>query len=447
MNTLFISPNSPFESIGGVERYIINLINYSKIQPDDKTFLILPTREKSHTAIEKNMTIFYENGLWLPRHSSRSHKDLAEKVQSFSNLVEEIIRKHRIDIICAENIIFGPPAVYSLRLNMIAALHKVPLVLRLHMYPASELQIELTNQLMWEKVSCVSKSVAGDCFQKGTAIDKLSTDYLGVNIDDFNTKSDNEYNLRENLKLKQDAKIILTASRILRGTKNILQEKGIINLIQAFSRLLPRFPKAHLLIGVGRASEDLKDEFDKAYEMLQGYLKLHLVDHASTVKIFELDQMPNVYRQSDVFALTAEKNETFGQTFIEAMACGLTVIGANTGGIPEIISDSYNGFLVQQDDSSILAQKIEKLLKDSSIRKRFIDGGLKTVEEKFSTKKQFKDFFNMLKETSHSVLQEELQVSANNQALDSEDITNGFVLPILDIDIIPSSSKLKTSIS
>lgn len=89
----------------------------------------------------------------------------------------ESIGGHDVNIICAENLIFGTPAVYSLRLNMIAALYKVPLVLRLHMYPASELQIELTNQLMWEKVSCVSKSVAGDCFQKGTAIEKLLKDY------------------------------------------------------------------------------------------------------------------------------------------------------------------------------------------------------------------------------------------------------------------------------
>lgn len=417
MNALFISPNSPFESIGGVERYIINLVNYSKIQPQDKTFLILPTRDKSHSVKEQNITIFYENSLWLPQHISRSQKEVADKASKFSNLVKEIIKNHDVNIICAENLIFGTPAVYSLRLNMIAALYKVPLVLRLHMYPASELQIELTNQLMWEKVSCVSKSVAGDCFQKGTAIEKLSTDYLGVNINDFNPNPDNEYNLREKLNLPADTKIVLTASRILRGTKNILQEKGIINLIQAFSRLSPRFPKAHLLIAVGRTSEDLKDEFAKSYEMLQGFLKLHHVDHASTVQIFELDQMPNVYRQSDVFVLTAERNETFGQTFIEAMACGLPVIGANTGGMPEIISDSYNGYLVQPDDSSILAQKIEKLLKDYSTRKRFINAGLKTVEDKFTAKKQFKNFINMLKETISVNKLEELPTSITHPIL------------------------------
>src|SRR6185437_817906 len=167
MKVLFSSSNSPFESIGGIERYVINLINYFKVQKGIETFLILPTTEKSHKEKDGNMTIYYDNNLSIPR-KKRSTSIIAKKAQGFSDLVENIIKKHKIDVICAENIIFGPPAAYSLRLNMIAALHKIPLMLRLHMYPESPLQIALTNELMWDHISCVSKSVAGDCFQKGT---------------------------------------------------------------------------------------------------------------------------------------------------------------------------------------------------------------------------------------------------------------------------------------
>ena len=184
MKVLFISPNSPFESIGGVERYVINLINYFKARGDIKTFLILPTTQKSHTVKDGNMTIYYDSNLCIPR-KKRSASDIASKAEGFSDLLEDIIKKQDIDVICAENILFGPPASYSLRLNMIAALYKIPLMLRLHMYPETPLQIALTNELMWDHVSCVSKSVAGDCFQKGTDINKLSTDYLGVNTFDF----------------------------------------------------------------------------------------------------------------------------------------------------------------------------------------------------------------------------------------------------------------------
>jgi len=404
MKVLFISPNSPFESIGGVERYVINLINYFKARGDIKTFLILPTTQKSHTVKDGNMTIYYDSNLCIPR-KKRSASDIASKAEGFSDLLEDIIKKQDIDVICAENILFGPPASYSLRLNMIAALYKIPLMLRLHMYPETPLQIALTNELMWDHVSCVSKSVAGDCFQKGTDINKLSTDYLGVNTFDFKPISDSKFNLKKELGLESDVKIVLTAGRIITGTKNMLREKGMINLIEAFSRISPRFPKIRLLIGVAKASANLKDEFDNVYEMLLGYIKINNIEDKTIVKMFELDQMPNIYRGSDVLVLPAEKNETLGQIFIEAMACGTPVIGAKTGGMPEIISDGNSGYLVQPNDPIILAQKIEKILNDKKERNMFIKNGHKTVEEKFTWTKIIINipinpyFLNMLKIT------------------------------------------------
>lgn len=396
MKVLFISPNSPFESIGGVERYVINLINYFKVQKDIKTFLILPTTEKSHTVKDGNMTIYYDNNLSISRQK-KTASDIASKAQGFTDLVENIIKEHNIDVICAENILFGPPATFSLRLNMIAALYKIPLMLRLHMYPETPLQIALTNELMWDRISCVSRSVAGDCFQKGTDINKLSTDYLGVNTLDFNPIIDPEFNLKRELELESDTKIVLTAGRIITGTKNMLREKGMINLIEAFSRISPRFPKIRLLIAVAKASVNLKTEFEDAYEMLLGYIKIYNIEDKTIVKMFGLDQMPNTYRDSDVLVLPAEKNETLGQIFIEAMACGLPVIGAKTGGMPEIISDGYSGYLVQPNDPIILAQKIEGILNNKKLRDKFIKNGHKTVEEKFTAEKQFSDFHKLLK--------------------------------------------------
>ena len=172
----------------------------------------------------------------------------------------------------------------------------------------------------------------------------------------------------------------------------MLKEKGMINLIEAFSRLSPRFPKLRLVIGVAKASNDLKDEFESVYEMLHGYIKIQDIENKTIVKMFELDQMPNIYRGSNVLVLPAERNETLGQIFIEAMACGLPVIGAKTGGMPEIISDNYNGYLVQPNDPIELAQKIEKILNNKEIRDKFIKAGHKTVEEKFTAEKQFQNF-------------------------------------------------------
>lgn len=360
---------------------------------------MLPTNKESYIERNGNVTIFYDNSLFLLRSSIIVKKEISKKAQIFSENIAQIIKKYNINIICAENFNTDLPPAYSLLLNMVTMSLKIPLVLQLHSFATTELQTELINQLKWDRISCVSKSVAGDCFQKGTDINHLSTHYLGVNTDEFNSDAEKINNLKRQLNLQSSSKIILTATRIIRGKKNILREKGIINLIEGFSKLSPRYPNLKLLIAIGKPPENLKNEFNIAYEMLQGYIKLHNIETQTILKMFTLHEMPDVYRGSDLFVLSSE-NETFGQVFIEAMSCGLPVIGTKVGGIPEIISDSYNGYLIPPDDSSILAQKIEKLMNDRSTRNSFINAGIKTVKEKFTAEQQFLNFNKMLEEVS-----------------------------------------------
>lgn len=400
MNILFISRNSPFESIGGIERYITNLIAYynSTHLSESQLYIMLPTTEEERIEKKGKVTIYFRKSLFLSRSVLVSKKEISQKAQAFSESVKEIIKTENITIICAENFHTDLPAAYSLLLNMVANQAKIPLVLQLHSFATTELQTELINQLKWDKISCVSKSVAGDCFEKGTDIHYLSTHYLGVNTEEFSVEETGSEMLKKELGLSHNNKIILTATRIIRGKKDILQAKGVINLVQAFSRLSPRYPNLRLLIAIGKPPENLKEEFHIAYEMLQGYIKLHNIEQSTILKTFKLDEMPNVYRGSDIFVLPSQ-NETFGQVFIEAMSSGVPVIGTKVGGIPEIISDNYNGFLVPPNDESILAQKIERVLNDSLLRKKFIHAGIQTVKEKFTSESQFFNFNQMLKET------------------------------------------------
>ncbi|MFA9288675.1 MAG: glycosyltransferase family 4 protein [Weeksellaceae bacterium] len=400
MNILLISPNSPLESIGGVERYIINVINYAKTQSDINLYILVPTSKESFIKVDGNVTIYHENNLFTNNSTVIVQKDISQKSQQFAVLVETIIKSHKIDIICAENL-HGVSAAFCLLLHMVASLLKIPLVLRLHSFASSALQTELINQLMWKKISCVSKSVAGDCFHKGADINTLSTHYLGVNTDEFNAEAGDKKTLHENLKLEPEDKIILTAGRIMQGRKNILKEKGFITLIQAFSKLSPRYPELKLVIAVGQSPQHLLHHFNQAMVMLDGYLKLHHVADKTIVKMFKLEEMPAVYAGSDVFVLASE-NETFGQVFIEAMASAVPVIGTKVGGIPEIITDSHNGYLVPPEDASILAHRIEKLITNEELRQQFIAAGKKTVADTFTLEKQFVSFFETLKDVSRT---------------------------------------------
>ncbi len=398
MNILFIAQNSPLESVGGVERYLVNLVNYCKHASSPKTVILMPTSQgENRTEHQGSVIIYHEKSLY--RYGLDDQKAISERAHQFAAVVAEVINKHKIDIICAENFHVGLPAAYCILLNMVAGLHKIPLVARLHSFAVTDLQVELINQLMWERISCVSKSVAGDCFQKGAGIDLLSINYLGINPKEFYQDTQSRSQLKKELNLPSETKLILTATRIIHGTRNVLQKKGVINLIEAFSKIALRYPYLKLLIAVGKPPESLNREYTQAFDMLTGYIKLHSIEDQVLLRNFRLVQMCKVYNGADLFVLPSE-NETFGQVFIESMACGLPVIGTNVGGIPEIISDSYNGYLVPPNDASLLAQKIERVINDESLSKRFIKNGLKTVAETFTSEKQFEIFFDMLQETA-----------------------------------------------
>ncbi len=84
----------------------------------------------------------------------------------------------------------------------------------------------------------------------------------------------------------------------------------------------------------------------------------------------------------DALALpSTTEYETFGQVLIEAMAFRIPVIGSKVGGIPEVITDGSNGFLVPPGDRTQLADTIVKLARDGSLRRAMAREGRRRVEE------------------------------------------------------------------
>ena len=387
---LYIGSNSPFESIGGVERYLSNLIDYTQ-RSTNEIIMLLPTYQENHVKIDGRVTYYFNKSL----ATAKSQSAWARQTKEFAMVVEQILSEHKIDAICAENFHLGLPASYSIQLSVISAIHDIPIILRVHSFAMSELQTELINQLSWKRISCVSRSVAGDCFHKGADINLISTDYLGVDTTVFMPNTAARATLRAKLNLPSDVQIVTTASRIILGNQSILKQKGIINTIKAFSKLSASHPDLRLVIAVAQAPASLAYEFERAYKKLLGYLLLHDVDEKTVVRKFGLDEMPELYQGSDVFVLPSE-NETFGQVYVEAMACGAAVIGTKVGGVPEIITDEKSGFLVQPGDSTVLSQRIEQLLLDGATRARFVKNGLEAVEEKFTAEKQFSVFVESL---------------------------------------------------
>jgi glycosyltransferase involved in cell wall biosynthesis len=114
--------------------------------------------------------------------------------------------------------------------------------------------------------------------------------------------------------------------------------------------------------------------------------ELGLVDRVTFLGEVPDAGLPAYYHAADVFVLPAcERSEAFGTVQIEAMAAGLPVVCTELGtGTSFVNRDGETGFVVPPRDPAALAQAINRLLADASLRQRFGQAGRQRAECEFS---------------------------------------------------------------
>lgn len=94
--------------------------------------------------------------------------------------------------------------------------------------------------------------------------------------------------------------------------------------------------------------------------------------------------MPAEYARMDVLVLPSRTErfwkEQFGRVLVEAMACGVPVVGSDSGEIPAVVGDA--GLIFQEGDIGGLRGALERLMGDASLRKALADRGLARVRER-----------------------------------------------------------------
>ena len=134
--------------------------------------------------------------------------------------------------------------------------------------------------------------------------------------------------------------------------------KGPLRAVQALHALPDSLrQRAHLVLAGDGDVESVRQEVSR----------LGLDRYTTVMNWVNPEQRNNLLASADVFVLPS-LNEGLPMSILEAMSWGLPVIASPVGGIPEVVQDGYNGLLVPPTDISALADAMQKLMEDETLR-------------------------------------------------------------------------------
>lgn len=131
---------------------------------------------------------------------------------------------------------------------------------------------------------------------------------------------------------------------------SLLENKGVLTLLNSLEQLISKGYEFHCSIyGNG-----------PLLEIVKSYAYKHN-DFISYNGALENNLIPKIYAEHDFFVFPS-KNESLGLVGLEALACGLPVIGSRIPAIQSYLIDGFNGLLFESSDANDLADKIFELI-------------------------------------------------------------------------------------
>lgn len=161
---------------------------------------------------------------------------------------------------------------------------------------------------------------------------------------------------------------------------NLRPEKNHKVLISAFSKLHEKIENSHLVLA--------------GLDCMNGDVQRCAADTGCADKIHFLGSIENVadvLNILDVFCLPSF-HEGMPLTVLEAMACGVPVVGSDVLGINEVITHNDNGLLFTSNDPTMLAETLTRLIGDNLLQSRLRQAGLEYVKKNYSLDDKIKDY-------------------------------------------------------
>jgi glycosyltransferase involved in cell wall biosynthesis len=201
--------------------------------------------------------------------------------------------------------------------------------------------------------------------ERGYAREKIRVVYNGIDLADWAPRPRSAAVLAE-LSIPEDVPVV--------GILAMLRpEKDHETFLRAAKIVRERVPNAHFLV-VGDGQERAR---------LEALARELGIDEAVRFTGRRAD-IPELLSVFDVSVLTSVTIETFPMAFLEAMALAIPLVATRVGGIPEMIDEGENGFVVPLRDPHALADALVRVVSDRETRDAFGARSRAIVEERFT---------------------------------------------------------------
>lgn len=199
--------------------------------------------------------------------------------------------------------------------------------------------------------------------------------YLGrdIDTDKFNAKRFSKefiLNKKKQLGINPNKRIIGIVARLV-------EEKGYLELFEAFKAVLLKFPDTLLLI-VGPKEPEKKDRINPSIAKKYNIQK-------NTLFLGERFDVDEIYPLMDIFVLPTHR-EGVGASILEASSMERPVVATNVGGCPEAIDDNITGILIPLKDVKKLSETIVYLFNNPKIAEEMGQRGRQKILKEFNQK-------------------------------------------------------------
>ncbi len=229
-------------------------------------------------------------------------------------------------------------------------------------------------------VTAVSQFLSDQTYETFDIKKNIRVIHNFVDTEKFTRRPDRE--LKE--KYAPDNEFIVT------HLSNFRPVKRVDTVIETFSKILEKVKVKLLLIGDG-------PERGKAEKMCR---ELGICDH--TIFLGKRLEVEDFLSISDLL-ISASVVESFGLSILEAMSCGVPIISSNSGGVPEIIVDGEQGFLIKPEDVGGFADAGIEILRKQSLRQSMSKSGSARARALFDVNSigpQYEQYYNEIYDSS-----------------------------------------------